>query len=33
MSLEALDFDVLLHLWGRLDGERSHPDFGWAGTI
>lgn len=22
-----------LHLWGRLDGERIHPDFGWAGTI
>jgi hypothetical protein len=22
-----------LHLWGRLDGERTHPDFGWAGTI
>jgi hypothetical protein len=22
-----------LHLWGRLDGARIHPDFGWAGTI
>jgi len=22
-----------LHLWGRLDGERIHPNFGWAGTI
>jgi hypothetical protein len=22
-----------LHLWGRLDGERTHPDFGFAGTI
>jgi hypothetical protein len=22
-----------LHLWGRLDGTRIHPDFGWAGTI
>lgn len=22
-----------LHLWGRLDGQRVHPDFGWAGTI
>jgi hypothetical protein len=22
-----------LHLWGRLDGQRIHPDFGWAGTI
>jgi hypothetical protein len=22
-----------LHLWGRLDGARTHPDFGWAGTI
>lgn len=22
-----------LHLWGRLDGERTHPDFGKNGTI
>lgn len=22
-----------LHLWGRLDGVRSHPDFGRMGTI
>lgn len=22
-----------LHLWGKLDGARIHPDFGWAGTI
>lgn len=22
-----------LHLWGRADGARVHPDFGWAGTI
>ena len=22
-----------LHLWGRLDGLRTHPNFGWAGTI
>lgn len=22
-----------LHLWGRADGQRTHPDFGWAGTI
>lgn len=22
-----------LHLWGRLDGTRIHPDFGVAGTI
>jgi hypothetical protein len=22
-----------LHLWGRLDGQRIHPDFGFLGTI
>lgn len=25
--------DYALHLWGRLDGKRIHPDFGAHGTI
>jgi hypothetical protein len=25
--------DYALHLWGRADGARALPDFGWRGTI
>lgn len=30
---EHIDFTPVLHLWGRADGARIHPDFAWMGAI
>jgi hypothetical protein len=30
---DHVDITQVLHLWGRLDGQRIHPDFAWRGAI
>jgi hypothetical protein len=30
---EHVDLAQVLHLWGRFDGTRVHPDFAWLGGI